>query len=434
MSNVLITGAGVDKTAGIDFPLANNLLPEISQFIENEGAEFEKALRKAIPGLRFNFNRFINREIDDLTKKDDNQLRTIVKLIKQAANQIKDPADISKKRGEVIIILFEKLVSIQKSSQIDDKTFELIKDAFGNDFSDDDFIIDIHKVSLSDTFKSILKLTLKESLTTKSNPIADAMASYLLDIEQLLIQKFLGFYNQHIPDVKNYIYIAWCLWGYLVTKQQSVLNDTKYLPFYHDLPDDLDAITLNYTTFLEKSIPKGEVIYFHGGLSEYVRMDTRQLLPISNLEDINIKSFIEEEIAKNLDFSSDEVTKHKHVIPSLVPPLKLKPVLSNKYIETWAKASDLVHQAEKVIVVGYSFNNADEHFNDIIRNGGEKKYDIITPDVLSDLYMERIEKVFDVSLSNFTDTNIHGLPAKTNSKIRLIKAKAEQINIKELLN
>jgi len=42
MSNVLVTGAGVDKTDGIDFPLANNLLPEICRFIDNEGAEFEK--------------------------------------------------------------------------------------------------------------------------------------------------------------------------------------------------------------------------------------------------------------------------------------------------------------------------------------------------------------------------------------------------------
>lgn len=434
MSNVLITGAGVDKSDGIDFPLANNLLPEISRFIENQGTEFEKALRAAIPGLRFNFSRFINREIEDITKKDERQLSQIVRLVQGAVSQINDPADIAKKRGEVIVRLFNKLVSIQKSSQIDDDTFKLIEEAFGKEFTDSDFVIDIHKVSLSDTFKSILKLTLKQSLSDKSNPIADAMASYLLDIEQLLIQKFLGFYNQHVADVKNYIYISWCLWGYLVTKQQSVLKDDNYLPFYNDLPDDLNAITLNYTTFFLKNIPDGDVIYFHGGLAEYVRMDTRQLLPISHLEDVKIESFIKDEIAKNLDFSSDDVIKHKYVIPSLVPPLKLKPVLSNKYIETWAKASDLIHNADKVIVVGYSFNNADEHFNDIVRNGGEKSYDIIAPDVLSELYMERIEKVFGVSLGSFTNTKVNGFPAKTNSYIRLIEAKAEQINIKDFLD
>ena len=69
MNKVLITGAGVDKTEGIDFPLANKLLPEVARFINGEGKTFEQSLRKSIPGLRFDFNRFINNEIDNITKK-----------------------------------------------------------------------------------------------------------------------------------------------------------------------------------------------------------------------------------------------------------------------------------------------------------------------------------------------------------------------------
>lgn len=63
MNKVLITGAGVDKTTGIDFPLANKLLTEVSRFINGDGASFEKSIRNALPGLRFDFNRFINNEI-----------------------------------------------------------------------------------------------------------------------------------------------------------------------------------------------------------------------------------------------------------------------------------------------------------------------------------------------------------------------------------
>lgn len=435
MNKVLITGAGVDKTTGIDFPLANKLLTEVSRFINGDGASFEKSIRNALPGLRFDFNRFINNEIENITKKDIEQLKKIVELVSDAERKIEDDSDISKKRGQVIIRLFEKLVEIKNASHIDDETFQLISEAFGMEFTESDFIIDVHKMSLSETFKLILKITLKESLASDGNPIADAIASYMLDIEQLLIQKFLGFYSQNQADVKNYIYISWCLWGYLVWKQNNVLTsfDKSKMPFYSALPKGINAITLNYTTFLANAGLEN-VIYFHGGLSEYVRMDTRQLLPIHNLEDIDLKRFIDEEISSNIDFSNNDVENQKHVIPSMVPPLKLKPILSHKYIDTWARAAELIHNSQKVVVIGYSFNNADEHFNDIIRNSITRKYDIVAPDVLSDAFLRRIEKVFNVPISNFSNTNVQGKSAKTTQHIRLISAYADQLDINQLFN
>ena len=255
----------------------------------------------------------------------------------------------------------------------------------------------------------------------------------MLDIEQLLIQKFLGFYNQKSSDIKQYVYIAWSLWGYLIHKQQSILKTTSIeeLPFYSKLPADIFAITLNYTTFLETKLGKQKIINFHGGLNEYVRMDTRHLVPIENIETIDIVKFIQNEIAKNINFASDN---HRHVIPSLIPPLRLKPVLSSKYIDIWHDAKNLIHDAQKVVIVGYSLNSADEHFNDIIRNSTNRKYDIVTPDATGDDYMKRVEKVFGVSLDNFIDTSIQGKSAKTTSNIRLIAAKADEINITELFN
>lgn len=432
MKKVLVTGAGVDKTSGIDFPLANKLLPEVAQYLNGDGKEFEAALRASIPGLRFNFVRFINSEIDSITSKDISQLKLIVEAVNLAVAGI-DPSDINRKRGEVIVRLFNKLVQIQDSSQIDEDTYTLIREAFGDDFTDSDFVIDVHKMSLSDTFKSILKLTLRESLTAQHNPIADAVASQLLNIEQLLIQKFLGFYNQNIADVKSYIYISWCLWAFLVWRQKKVKTELAGadVPFYSALPKDIKAITLNYTTFLGDAGLE-DVIYFHGGLGEYVRMDTRQLLPIENLDTIDLVDFVENEIKPNIDLSNPDSDYHRHVIPSLVPPLKLKPILSQKYIEAWAKSAKLIHESTKVVVVGYSFNNADEHFNDIVRNGSSRKYDIVSPDATSDAYLRRIEKVFGISINNLTNTKIQGKPAKTCQNLRLIAAKADEVDIAQL--
>lgn len=433
MNKILVTGAGVDKTDGINFPLANKLLPEVAQFIINEGKEFEAALRTGIPGLRFNFSRFINHEIDALTSMDVSQLKQIVESVQNAISLITEPEDISRKRGIVIVKLFNKLMQIQESSQIDDDTFELLKDAFGNDYTESDFVIDIHKMSLSDTFKSILKLTLRESLTANSNPISDAISSKMLNIEQLLIQKFLGFYNNNANDVKNYIYISWCLWAYLVHKQKTLLSEKSCaeLPFYSVLPKDITAITLNYTTFLEHC-GLNKVIYFHGGLAEYVRMDTRQLLPIENITTLNLVEFVTQNVTPNLDFASDNPEKHQHVIPSLVPPLKLKPILSQKYIELWSDAGAVIKTADIVVVVGYSFNNADEHFNDIVRNNDIAKFAVVAPDATSVYFIERMEKVFGISKGNLSFRTIQGIQCKTCRKLLLIPARADEINLSDL--
>ena len=78
----------------------------------------------------------------------------------------------------------------------------------------------------------------------------------MLNIEQLLIEKFLGFYNNKSSEIRNYIYIAWCLWAFLVHRQKQVLaaHDGKELPFYSGIPKGTNAITLNYTSFLAGTI------------------------------------------------------------------------------------------------------------------------------------------------------------------------------------
>ena len=50
--NLLITGAGVDCTKGIGFPMAATLLPEIAAYIEGEGKSVDQTLRALLPNLR----------------------------------------------------------------------------------------------------------------------------------------------------------------------------------------------------------------------------------------------------------------------------------------------------------------------------------------------------------------------------------------------
>jgi hypothetical protein len=332
---LLILGAGVDRTDGIDFPLANTLLTDITRYLDGEGKGVDEALRAMIPNLRFSFNSVIARAVDQITDREPYQQVVMVDRVRKAIAELPPEQDLVKKHGELIIKLFEKLATIAEVSQLDAETEELIRLVFPKDADeliDSDNILDLHKLSLSDTFKTVLKRTLRMGLDGTYHPIAHALGSEMLNIETLLVEKFLGFYNEKLSDIKSYLYISWALWAYLVHKQKAVLkaNEGKALPFYGDIPGGVKAVTLNYTAFLELQVGKENAVYFHGGLSEYVRMDTRDLLDIENIATIDPETFIRKVITPNVNVRSDDYGNQKHVIPALVPPLRLKPILSHR--------------------------------------------------------------------------------------------------------
>ena len=179
---------------------------------------------------------------------------------------------------------------------------------------------------------------------------------------------------------------------------------------------------------------KENVIYFHGGLSEYVRMDRRELTQIENFSDIDICQFMEDQLKPNTLFPADGTPVARHVIPALVPPLKLKPILSSNYIEKWYTASEWIKKADRIAIIGYSFNSADEHFNDIIRKHfpGKKIY-VIAPDVFSDYSLNNFHKIFGVRCDDWTSTRCCDAECKKYQKIFLIKACANNISLHDLL-
>jgi hypothetical protein len=437
MSNtVLVLGAGVDKTSGINFPLAADLLPAINGYLTRteEGKQVEQLLRSKIPDLRFRFDRFINSAITDIAHREPEELRATIQRVQQAIDELPDGEehDKTRKQGQLIVRLFNQLQSIAQSNAIDEETRQLIEEVFGEDvalFDLDDHIVDIRTLSVSDTVKNIIRYTLRQSLEAGANEVAHALGADLLNIEQLLIEKFLGFYNNKLPDIKSYVYISWCFWAYLVHRNKEVNAEWVEPPFYENIPDSWTAITLNYTSFLEDKLGNDAAIYFHGGLSQYVRMDNRMLLRFDNFENSTALEMLQSHICDSWQFDRDEPYKSVCLIPSLIPPLRLKPILSKEYIEIWHRAAVRLKEADTIVIVGYSLNTADEHFNDLLRGTRDKEIVIIGPGVTTDLFMQRVTKIFGTASSEFTDTRIQNLPAKQAHSIRLIKAFADQVNL-----
>lgn len=434
---LLITGAGVDRTSGIDFPLANTLLADVTRYLDGPGKSVDEALRNMLPGLRFSFNNMIARAVDKIATREPHEQKAMVLRVQAAIAELPPEKETIRKHGDLIIRLFNKLATIAEHSQLDDETEQLIREVFpkdADDLIDSDSILDIHKLSLSDTFKTVLKRTLKMGLSGDRHEVAVALGSDMLNIETLLIEKFLGFYNEKSADIKNYLYIAWSLWAYLVAKQNEVLvaHEASPLPFYGSIPDGVRAITLNYTAFLQHRLGADRALYFHGGLAEYVRMDTRDLLPIEDIHTCDPAQFIRDYVTPNVDVVHEDLRQQKHVIPALVPPLRLKPILSHRYIELWGQASTWVKEANHIVVVGYSFNNADEHFNDILRCHPDRNIDIVVPEATSPDFVARMEKVFGTSANQYNKVNINGHDALQAKKVRLIAAKAADIDVAAL--
>lgn len=433
---LLIIGAGVDRTEGIDFPLANTLMAEIATFAKAEGKDFDNSLRSILPNLRFTFASLISKSIERITTREVHEQRALIEKLNNVLNKLSDSESDEKmrKHGELLVKLFDKLATVAENAALDDEITALIKDVFGDnaeEYLEDDSIIDISKMSLSETFKQVLKQTLRLSLNKEHHKIASVLGADMLNIENLLVEKFLGFYNNKPAEIKNYIYISWMMWAYLVYLEKAVYAkySTDNIPFYCNIPKSYKAITLNYTSFIEKVLGQENVIYFHGGLNEYVRMDRRELNDIDDFDNLDITTFFNSEIRNNTKISDIPSERQKHIIPALVPPLRIKPILSSRYIDIWHRASEWIKEASTIIIIGYSFNSADDHFNDILRqNQNGKTIYIVAPDIHNDYYLQSFSQIFGVSTRDWTETHKFGFLAKRYNDVFLLAGYANQID------
>ena len=139
-----------------------------------------------------------------------------------------------------------------------------------------------------------------------------------------------------------------------------------------------DVITFNYTNFFDDVTSK-RVLHFHGSLDDYLRLDTRQVVRSDGIfrAAVTIEAIAQAMATLRLDVQNYP----KLDIPSIVPPTTFKPVMSRQQLRTWAQADQMLHEAAQVIIVGYSFAFADEHFNDMLRSlRPDTKVVVVNPD------------------------------------------------------
>lgn len=427
---VVVLGAGVDTAAG--FPNPCSLVPKITEWLEtDEGKAVDAALRKLLKGLRFSYAKFVDNAIERLAHDLDRERETICSRITRELEQNDHLDEGQRKMGQLIVRLFHKITEVKDGAAIDEETEELIREVTGIDPTEET-IIDFSHVNYTKTFEDIVKYILQTSLHDTENPILRHVYTNLLDIGQLLAQHFYGFFTNKPSEIKTYLYIAWTLWAYLVHEEQTVVSDTGIedsLPIYGHLngKEQVQVITFNYTTLAANASPS--TIYFNGNLTDYVDIENKNDLQVDDIHGIDLVRFFQDRLSEELSLEGDRLAIP---IPSFMPPLKLKPVISGKYVTTWYRTAEALAHAERILILGHSLHGGDAFFNDILR--ANRKAEIIIIDRDLETACKDVCATFQQPINRYTSLMVQGHPArKYDNRITVIGASLEMIDLNEWL-
>ncbi len=429
---VAVTGAGVEATLGI--PTSSSLIPCIADYLAtNEGKAIDAALRKAIGSVRFSFDKFVEKAIGDLAKDLDRELATICRNVSHELQHNTALDDSQRKMGQLVVRLFHKIIEVKANANIDAETEQLISEVLGTAVNDDT-IIDFSRLSYTETFKAVIIEILQQSMHDSNNPILRHVYRNILDIEQLLSRYFCGFYEGKDGYIRTYMYIAWMLWAYLVRQEQAIATgEATAAPgqdVYAQMQDkELQLVTFCYTSFAQRT--KTNALYFHGSLMEYVDVENKNEMPLGDIRTLDVVDFFEHRLANEVSFSSSGEAHRSLPIPSFLPPLKLRPVISKRYIDVWYRTGEMLKHAKKIILLGINLATADPYFADMLRESDAT--DIIVIDRDMEAAARSVNRLFQLLPTAYSRHQIDGHEArKYNNRITIIQADLSTLNLASL--
>lgn len=445
---LVILGAGADAAAGL--PVSSQLIPSIVDWLEtDEGKAVDDALRKQLKRLTFRFDKFVDDAIDRLAKDLDRERDTICSNVREELEHNPGLDDSHRKMGSLIVRIFQKITDVKNGAAIDEETEELIREVTGMEPTDHT-IIDFTKLNYTDTFKAIITHILRSSLHDSANPILRHVYKNLLDIEQLLAQYFYGFFTGRQSQIKTYLYIAWTLWAYLIHREQKLRESSLELreenaestenssssdslskpsslssKLYRQLQgkDNIQVVTFNYTTLAAAASPSA--LYFNGNLTNYVDIENKNDLHIYDIHSLDLTAFFRNRLSQEMSLEGDRIAIP---VPSFMPPLKLKPVISDRYITTWYRTFEAIHHAERILILGHSIHAAESFFCDMVRSN--RRAEIILIDLDQETVCRNLCNTLQLSLNRYTTLTVQGHPArKYDNRITVVQADLNDIDL-----
>ncbi len=431
---IFVLGAGVDRVLGL--PLVSTLFRDLSDFASGSGASINKAIRNHAKHLPLDLQTYAGDQAENLGQK---LLGSDPQLLAQILKALDKHRDASNARIKAIKTLMHKLDAIANENELNEATMaELSKLAGAVDSGVTDTLLDPNHVTFRpkarDAIKAVFTQVLDEipDLTAEEKKAFTAVIALLSNFEELLAELFTGYFTNHIPDQRKYFYLAWLLWAYIRHKEESARSN-RHLSFYKTLSDSgvngTNIITFNYTDFFDdKTRPTNG--YFHGDSKAFIRFRTREYVN-NNVQARNantlplMAAFID---GLHVDWKKDppEVS-----LPAIVPPIAMKPIICSEYLDRWYQCGQTIKKAKIIFIIGYSFNVADEHFNDLIRKGNrEARLIVVDPDI--EVVATRVCRTLNHDERGLRPVTIQEMDCHVDGRLMFVKAKAEQITCARL--
>lgn len=425
---VFVLGAGADVVYGLS--TVGSLMQDLATFAGGEGASIDRALRKRLPHLRFSFDRFAMNSADAFLAQLFADPHDIVPSLRSALEKLKNDPD-----RHPVGALIEHLCTMAENNQLSGSDLaELAQRAGGTEqIGEAEPLLDPSKLSLSHLPGSVLRgafggaLTRGGEFTEKERDVLELFIVATSNIEQLLSHYFVRYAAGSVADQKTYLYLVWMLWAFL--RVRSAGRPMREDSLYAELPRlGGQVITFNYTNFFYDTMARN-VKHFHGRLDRYVRVDDHVV--VTDDAGLRAATTVEGVVAFIAGLRLDIKETPAIDMPAIVPPVSFKPVMSREQLRLWAEADDLLQAADRVVIVGYSFAAADEHFNDLLRHckSGARVL-VVNPDLSESA--ERACRVLDISVETLQSSQREGFDVLSSRRLTCVGAKAEQVNSKFL--
>ena len=115
-------------------------------------------------------------------------------------------------------------------------------------------------------------------------------------------------------------------------------------------------------------------------------------------------------------------------VPTFMPPLKLKPVITDRYIATWYRTFESIRSAGRILILGHSIHASDRFFCDMVRSNRHAEITLIDRDL--DVVCRHLCNTLQLSPNRYTTQTIQGYPArKYDNRITVVQADLSDIDL-----
>jgi hypothetical protein len=380
-TTVFVLGAGADVSYGI--PMVGTLLRELARFARDEGKGISAALKAELPYLRFTFDRFAGDQASSLISSLFDRGNDVNLSLESAVTKLKSHGEL-----RALGVALGQLCEMARLNELQGVDVAGLAHIVGSaaEVPDATLMLDPQHISLETMFGQAMPQSFERALLendlfdVKEHDALELFITSASNIEELLSRYFRLFSGLGSPhDQKTYLYLPWMLWAFLRHKSGAEVTRSGTLYAHLSAIAD-DVITFNYTDFFDAAT-RYRVTHFHGDLHSYLRCDDRSLVRIPGLSHSGDLRAIQNVVSSlRLDVRNYPAVD----IPAIVPPLSFKPVMSRTQLLAWAGCDTILQAANRIVVVGYSFATADEHFNDLLRHTkSSTRIIVINPDLVT---------------------------------------------------